>query len=341
LREQIMIAESAATRTAARVGARWLAAVALSLGLLVLVAAPATDAQAQSLAEEVKRLQRELNTLQRYVYKAEQPPASAITEVYGAEGAVTKTQAARLELRLSQLEAELRTLTGQIEEQTFRISRMNGRMDKLVADVDTRLRALEERTGGRPPGPVAEGSGLEAQQPGILGTVNEEAMAAVRTPTVEPGSAVESGQPVTAPSTSSAGGAGYNFPSAVPEDRYNHAFSLLSQANYDEAERALRAFLAQHGDHQLAGNAKYWLGETHYVRGQYQDAAVTFAEGFQQYPESTKAPDNLLKLGKSLAALGATTDACGTYSELLRRFPGATATLLQQAERERKRLACP
>ncbi|MEE9480207.1 MAG: tetratricopeptide repeat protein, partial [Kiloniellales bacterium] len=89
------------------------------------------------------------------------------------------------------------------------------------------------------------------------------------------------------------------------------------------------------------GNAKYWLGETHYVRGQYHDAAITFAEGYQQYPTSKKAPDNLLKLGKSLAALGETTDACGTYSELTRRFPNASATILQQADQERRRLACP
>ena len=328
-----MTAEPVATRTAACAGARWLPMVALILGLLAAIGAPAPDAQAQSLVEEVKRLQRELNTLQRYVYKGEQPPASAITDVYGTAGAVSQTQAARLELRLSQLEAELRALTGQIEEQSFRVNRLNSRMDKLVADVDTRLRKLEERTGGRPPGPVAEGSGLEAQQPGTLGSITEEAMATVRSQAVEPGSAV---QPAT-----SAAATEYDFPGVTPEDKYNHAFSLLSQANYDEAERALRAFLAQHADHRLAGNAKYWLGETHYVRGQYQDAAVTFAEGFQEYPKSGKAPDNLLKLGKSLAALGSTTDACGTYSELLRRFPSATATVLQQAERERKRLACP
>ncbi len=115
-----------AEAVAIRAGARWLPVVTLILGLLVSIGAPATDAQAQSLAEEVKRLQRELNTLQRYVYKGEEPPASAITEVYGTEGAVSQTQAARLELRLSQLEAELRALTGRIEEQSFRIGRLNG-----------------------------------------------------------------------------------------------------------------------------------------------------------------------------------------------------------------------
>ena len=90
----------------------------------------------------------------------------------------------------------------------------------------------------------------------------------------------------------------------------------------------------------MAGNAQYWLGETYYVRGQFREAAVTFAEGFQRYPDSPKAPDNLLKLGKSLAALGQSADACGTFAELVTRYPQAPATIHQQAATEQQRLSC-
>lgn len=336
-----MTAQTCTAATAAG-STRWVAAAAwprlvaagLVLGLLAFGPAPDARAQDQSLIGEVKRLQRELNTLQRYVYKGEQPPASAITSVYGTEGAVSQTQAARLELRLSQLEAELRGLTGSIEEQSFRVDRLNRRMDKLVADMDARLRRLEERTGGRPPAPAFVAGGAQERAPGTpgtLGTVSADAVAALRAQGVETGSGA----------ATSGDAAPYVLPEGTPESRYKHAFGLLSQANYREAERALSAFLLQHPDHRLAGNAKYWLGETYYVRGQYQDAAITFAEGYQQYPGNTKAPDNLLKLGKSLAALGEKTDACGTYSELIRRFPNASATIQQQAKRERRRLGCP
>ena len=158
---------------------------------------------------------------------------------------------------------------------------------------------------------------------------------------VEQGGAV-SNNATAASQTGQAGAqqSAYAAAGGTPEEQYNRAFSLLSQANYDQAEQALRGFLAEHPNHRLAGNAKYWLGETHYVRGQYQDAAVTFAEGYQTYPDSSKAPDNLLKLGKSLSALGETNDACGTYGELLRRFPNATPTVLKQADQERRRLGC-
>jgi tol-pal system protein YbgF len=298
----------------------------------------------QALVDQVNRLQRELSTLQLYVYRGEKPPESAVAEIYGS-GGDDKTQAARIDLRLSQLESEMRALTGQLEEQSFRIDRMNKRLDQLVADVDSRLRTLEQRSGGQP----AQSSDLGANQAyqrgqggqsGTLGTVSEDAVAAVRSgDEVEAGSAVSGA--IAPAGQAGSGQTAYALTGATAEEQYSQAFSLLSQANYDQAEQALQAFLQEHPDHRLAGNAKYWLGETHYVRGQYQDAAVAFAEGYQTYPNSTKAPDNLLKLGKSLSALGQTNDACGTYGELLRRFPSATPTILKQADQERRRLACP
>ena len=127
----------------------------------------------------------------------------------------------------------------------------------------------------------------------------------------------------------------------TPEEQYQQAFGLLSQANYGEAELALRSFVQMNPQDPLAGNAKYWLGETYYVRQDYQQAAVTFAEAYQEYPNSGKAPDNLLKLGMSLSALGSKPDACGTFAELLKRYPKAAATVIQRAKRERQRLACP
>jgi tol-pal system protein YbgF len=331
------------------------AAPRLSPALLVAAAAFALAGQLvspvfaqtsnnQALIDQVNRLQRELSTLQLYVYRGEKPPESAVAEIYGS-GGVDKTQAARIDLRLSQLESEMRSLTGQLEEQSFRIDRMNKRLEKLVADVDSRLRTLEQRTGGRP----AQTSDLGASQAyqrgeggesGTLGTVSEDSVAAVRSGgKVETGSAVSSA--AAAAGQAESGQTAYALTGATAEEQYSQAFSLLSQANYDQAEQALQAFLQQHPNHRLAGNAKYWLGETHYVRGQYQDAAVAFAEGYQTYPNSSKAPDNLLKLGKSLSALGETNDACGTYGELLRRFPNATPTILKQADQERRRLACP
>jgi tol-pal system protein YbgF len=126
----------------------------------------------------------------------------------------------------------------------------------------------------------------------------------------------------------------------TPDEQYQNAFSLLRATKYNEAERALKSFIAQYPDHPLTGNANYWLGETYYVRADYNNAALTFAEGFKKYPKSGKAPDNLLKLGMSLAALGERDDACKALVELESRYPNANDNVKQRAAKERQRNGC-
>lgn len=290
-------------------------AVACTVALLAAMApgVRAQDTSIKTLVDRVERLQRDLTTLQRQVYRGEAPPPS---ESAAALGEVSDTQAARIELRLSQFESELRGLTGQVEEQAFRIKQMTQRLDRLVADLDLRLQRLEQ---GAQPG-IAEGAGAASGKAGskTLG-------------------ALAGSEPAAAPAL----GEGLDpLPEGTPEERYRYATDLLSKQNFNEAERALTAFLKEHPKDKLAGNAKYWLGETYYVRGRYTDAAVAFAEGYETYPDSSKAPDNLLKLGKSLAALDQKSDACGIFAELRKRYSKAAPTILQQAKREQKRLSC-
>ncbi len=286
----------------------------LALGLVLTLppgAAVAQDGDLKTLMDRVTRLQTELTTLQRYIYQGKEPPPEL------APTAGSKTQAARLEVRLAQLETELRTLTGQIEEQNFKILQFGKRLDKLVADIDVRLQRLE---GGAVAAPGAEqGTATAGQQLAQGGAAQGASQGAAQAGSQV--AKIDSG--------------------ATPEEQYEYAFGLLSRNDYDGAERVLSAFLQEYPADKLAGNAKYWLGETYYVRGRYAEAAITFAEGYESYPDSVKAPDNLLKLGKSLAALGQTEDACGTFAELHKRYGQASSTILQQAKNEQKKLSCP
>jgi tol-pal system protein YbgF len=330
----------------------FLLALVLGAGLAAGEAAWAQDANTQAMIDRIDRLQRELVTLQRQVYKGEAPPASAAGAAAGTSG-ITTTAAARIEQRLSQFEAELRTLTGQVEEAVYRNGQLRERLERLAAETDFRLQQFEQapRPGaamqGAPAGQAAPGA-PDTGQRRVLGTVSQADLEALRSqpvesasPAAQPGGQPGAQQGALQPGAQQAAAPGYALAGETPEAQYNHAFGLLSQANYGEAELALRAFVELNPQDPLAGNAKYWLGETFYVRQDYQQAAVTFAEAYQEYPNSGKAPDNLLKLGMSLSALGSKPDACGTFVELLKRYPKAAATVIQRAKQERQRLACP
>jgi tol-pal system protein YbgF len=320
----------------------------LRSGRLLLLAAflamAAQPAQAQSVDDQLQRLQRELSDLQRQVYSGgTAPPAAA-----DGGGGMAPTQAARVQLELQELEVQLQELTGRIEDMGFRVESVSDRLDKLVADVDLRLRNLEQ--GGLPPvgaeGALDGGDGQTAAvppaagatatvpspaQPGTIGSISESDLSNFQ-------QQQQSGASPDAPAAPA--GQTAALPGGTAQEQYDYAFGLLRQANYAGAEQAFASFLDEHSAHALAGNAKYWLGETYYVRGNYQQAAVTFAEGFEAYPDNSKAPDNLLKLGMSLASLGSTQDACGTFSVLLDRYADAPATILSRAQRESQRLSC-
>jgi tol-pal system protein YbgF len=121
---------------------------------------------------------------------------------------------------------------------------------------------------------------------------------------------------------------------------YNKAFSQLKAADYAAAEKSFAEFLRKYPTDALAGNAQYWLGETYYVRKDYVRGAEEFLKGYQKFPKAPKAPDNLLKLGLSLASLNNTAEACRSFQRLEKQYSDASKTALTRAKQEQARLKC-
>jgi tol-pal system protein YbgF len=135
-------------------------------------------------------------------------------------------------------------------------------------------------------------------------------------------------------------GAGSGLSGGTPQEQYAHAFGLLRASQYDEAELALKSFLLRNPDNPLSDNARYWLGETYYVRGQYPEAAQQFVEAYEKNREGPKAADVLLKLGMSLSQLGKREEACATFRELSRTQPDAPETVRDKVAKEAQRTGC-
>lgn len=125
-----------------------------------------------------------------------------------------------------------------------------------------------------------------------------------------------------------------------PKQLYETAYGYLLQRDYGAAEVAFDDFLKKFPSDSLSGNAQYWLGESHFVRGQYKAAASAFLKGYQTYAQSQKAPDSLLKLAMSLDRLGQKDAACSSYSELNTKFPNAPQSVKARAQSERQRVGC-
>jgi tol-pal system protein YbgF len=319
------------------------ATLAGSLGAWAQSAAGQNDVQA--LINRIDRLQREMTTLQRQVYRG----GGAVIPGPAASGTPGESNlVAGMQVRLDEIESQMRGFTGKMEELQHAVSGVRKHLEKLASDIDFRLKALEARTAtagpvpsGAPPPAGSAGTTVPRAaprlsaappQPGVLGTLPLRALD-------RPGDARQ-GTARGPQNLKSPAKAAPVLPKGTPEAQYKYASDLLFSQDFGGAERAFSAFVAAHPKHRLAGSAQYWLGQSHYVRGAFRTAAAIFAEGYQKYPNSAKAPDNLLKLGMSLAAIKKKRSACATFKRLLKEFPKASRQVRSRARTQRKKLRC-
>lgn len=297
----------------------------------------------QDASARLDRLENEIQTLSRAVFRGEMPPAGAsVGSVSG--GADT----AAIELRLSQIELEVRTLTGRIEQIDYENRQSRARLEKELAAMERRLAEMEMRFGGAAPAPTAQQNDYPVQGGFDTRLQNAPQTISVTQPSNGVGQAEE--QAVSGGSAVFAGASDVTTgvlgtlstapPGDGPDASYESAFTQLRDRRYDEAERAFSDFLKRYPDHKLAENARYWLGETFYVRNNFERAARIFAEAYQAAPQGPKGPDNLLKLALSLNGLGKKEDACLTLAQLKKEYKAGAGAILARAEREAANLGC-
>ena len=277
-----------------------------------------------------------------------------------------------LMLRIDRLEAQIRQMTGAIEQLQFRNQQLEGQIRRMQEEGVSRP-AAQSRSQNLPapssptatPGrrgdafdpaqnPNAPGAphtlgaanqpsgapivGADAGEPPIGAPGGRGAAAPLDLATMGPPSGAVPGQ---SPQNPTAGGALATLaPSQTPRDEYDLAYGYVLRKDYALAEDAFHGFLSKYPNDRLAGDATYWLGESMFQRHRFRDAAEAFLSVSTKYASTAKAPDALLRLGQSLAALGEKEAACASLGEVLRKFPRASAAVKQGVEREQKRVRC-
>lgn len=190
--------------------------------------------------------------------------------------------------------------------------------------------------GGQPP--MSGSSGVDPGEQAVGAPAGRGGGVPLDLATMGPPEAPMPGQPTRGPSL---GGAVATLPpSQTPRDEYDLAYGYVLRKDYALAEDGFRRFLSKYPDDRLAGDANYWLGEALFQRQHYREAAEAFLNVSTKYESIAKAPDALLRLGQSLAALGEKEAACASLGEVSRKFPRASAAVRHGVEREQKRVRC-
>ena len=294
--------------------------------------------ETESILKQLQVLQEDIKTLEKAVYSQDVKTTSTGVALSGESSDVLTKHL----LKLSELEEQFKILTNNFEEINFKLDKLSSRITKVQTDNQMRFQDLESSgvdtnlTSSKKKEKKLPGSG-EAQDLGQaleIGVTDSEVAAAEQ---IQKTQSIESVGTVL---TETAERTEKILPDTTPQEQYKFAVSFIKVGDYDTAEIALREFVDTNPNHELAGNAQYWYGETFRVRQLYQDAATAYLDGYQKYPKSSKAPVNLLKLGVMLVQIGEKEQGCSMILGVKDQYPKANQSVMQKAEYEKKKFNC-
>ena len=275
----------------------------------------------------LEQLRQDIKTLEKAVYSQNDNAASNSENLPSNSNDVLTKHL----LKLSELEEQFKILTNNFEEINFKLDKLSNRITKVQTDNQLRFQDLEKS--GLTSDKIISSNEIKklpgSDEPQDLGGVSDSDIAS--TQQVQQTQSVESTRTVVAEQPERTEKL---LPDSSPKEQYEFAISFLKVGDYETAEFALKEFVDLNSNHELAGNAQYWYGETFRVRQLYQDAATAYLDGYQKYPKSSKAPVNLLKLGVMLVQIGEKTQGCSMILGVKDQYPKANQSV------EKKKFNC-
>ena len=236
-------------------------------------------------------------------------------------------------LKLNDIENQFRELTNKFEEVNFKMDKLSTRVSKIQSDAQLRFSDLENETNN-----ITKSK--KSVLPGSAKPQDFGATPGYKTSNLSEEQSINSIQSAQTVITEEPEKKTSLLPDKSAEDQYEFAVSFMKIGDYETAEFALKEFLDKNKEHDLAGSAQYWYGETFRIRQLYSDAATAYLDGYQNYPKSKKAPDNLLKLGITMVQLGEKEQGCKMILGLKKEYPKASKSVLQKAQYEQKKFKC-
>jgi TolA-binding protein len=101
---------------------------------------------------------------------------------------------------------------------------------------------------------------------------------------------------------------------------YDGALALFWEKRYDEAISSFTSLLNGGIEADMADHCEYWIGESHYGKKEFREAAVSF-EKVIRITISNKKADAYIMLGQAYERLHEDSKARWAYEELLKTYP--------------------
>lgn len=288
----------------------------------------ATTGDVRILDKDIQRLDSQLSQIKKEKDSIKKEMEAIRTELtafkketetnHSSLQAENQKTLADLFLRLETLQSEMRTLSTGVEEYKEFLKTPSRDISRIKEDVEVRLRILEER------GKTFEErnrffderlkemedrlKGLDAKLTSKLTDMEKSTPA--KEPPVEP-----------------------KGPSTTAGNLYKDAYETFQKGDLDGGRRKFEAFLKQYPNMELSDNAQFWIGETYFLKKDFEKAILEYEKVIVKYPEGDKVSSALLKQGLAFWELGDKTHARNLLKRVIDRFPQT-----EQAEIAKKKL---
>ena len=247
-----------------------------------------------TLKQQMDRLQRELNDLSKIVYN---------DDSRNNNENLNKTDVSNLsafDMRIYDIEKDIKNINNSIENLVFEIDEIK----ELIEEYNIKLNdiVIQNNENLQISKNISENADQDQEQnlnqPNSLGTLKITSEDLSNTQEID--------------KTNKSNVSTEENIILSPDEQFQKAFDLLRSQNFEKAKVSLEQFISDNPENDLTGSAHYWLGEIYLLQKNYREAALIFAEGFQKYPNSFKAPDILYKLSGALSKIDKKTEACNT-----------------------------
>jgi len=215
----------------------------------------------------------------------------------------TQNGAFVLAAKIQQLQQSMQDLRGIVEVQAHSIKQLETQVRNLYADLDRRIAKLSSSP------------------------ANDAATVVAATDIQEPA-------PVDEQSKKTANVV------ATPEEMklFNEAFATIKSKQYSSAITKLLGYLKKYPSGKYVAESHYWLGELYTISGYNDKASTEFNMVVNDYADSNKAPDALLKLGSMVYDQSQFDQAKQFWTTITDKYPSSAAarvakTRLQALER--------
>ncbi len=278
-----------------------LSAVALTLGLLAGLAAPASAAnkEHQQLMADIRMLQEQSQQLQNLIGQLGET-LKAVNARLDEQTNANRKAFADQKLIVDTLSNDLRVVREKVDDNNVRIG-------SLTQEMESVRQSVQQMSAPRPTSTGDTGTGAPAE----AGAAPDAAAAGTPPAPVAPTGAAALG--------------------TSPQRAWDTAFSDYTAGQYDLAVLGFSAYIRDFPKSDMADNAQVLIGKSLMLDNKYDKAVEAFDNAIRSYPTGDAIPEAYYQKGLSLQHLGQIDAARDAFAFVVRTWPNSTAgTLAQQ-----------